>query len=382
MQNLIRLFIVLVVTIILGFKVYAVPIKIGAIYNISGGQASLDLSSWQGAQLAFINYKKNYNPYQKALYLFLHDGKTNPTTIIKEATLMFQKEKAVIGFGLSDTDMVRAAAKAAKNTNRIFITSGATSPTLPNVAENTVFLTCFSDNAQAAAAAEFCYKNLKARTAYILFDYKTTYTQLLIKYFEEAFEHLGGNILYEDFFSHDDIDLKSQIAKLKTVEFNPDVLYIAAGPQDIGVIVKQIRKAGIKTPIIGGDSYDTPLLISTAGNFANQIYFSNHAYIANDNPNPAVKKFMVDYQNRFHCKPNAFAALGYDTFNLIATILKNTKSFEKKDLTKSIYNLNNFVGLTGNINYQNGTSIPKKDVFILKIDNKKISLAAVIKSSF
>jgi len=52
--------------------------------------------------------------------------------------------------GLSDTDMVLAAAPLAEEAGIPFVTSGATSPRLAEMYE-VLFLACFGDNVQAEA---------------------------------------------------------------------------------------------------------------------------------------------------------------------------------------------------------------------------------------
>ena len=96
----------------------------------------------------------------------------------------------------------------------------------------------------------------------------------------------------------------------------PDVLYVSAMPDEIGLIVKQMRQAGVTQPIVGGDGYDTPLLIEVGGEASNDVYFTTHAYMAEDST-PAIQKFYKDYQAAYGTPPeNAFAALGYDTLGL------------------------------------------------------------------
>ena len=60
------------------------------------------------------------------------------------------------------------------------------------------------------------------------------------------------------------------------------MLYVSAQPDDIGLVVKQMRQAGLTQPIVGGDGYDTPLLLQVGGHAANNVYFSTHAYMAED----------------------------------------------------------------------------------------------------
>ncbi len=84
-------------------------------------------------------------------------------------------------------------------------------------------------------------------------------------------------------------------------------------PDDIGLVVKQMRQAGVTQPIVGGDGYDTPLLLQVGGKAANDVYFSTHAFMAEDST-PQIAKFYTTYKAAYNTPPeNAFAALGYDT---------------------------------------------------------------------
>ena len=66
-------------------------------------------------------------------------------------------------------------------------------------------------------------------------------------------------------------------------------------PDDIGLVVKQMRQAGLTQPIVGGDGYDTPLLLSVGGKAANDVYFSTHAYMAEDST-PAHREVLQGLQ--------------------------------------------------------------------------------------
>jgi ABC-type branched-subunit amino acid transport system substrate-binding protein len=74
----------------------------------------------------------------------------------------------------------------------VFLTSGATSPLVPVQFPRYYFMTCFGDNAQAAAGAEYAFGTLEARTAWLLFDDTIDYTVLLARYFASATPSLGA----------------------------------------------------------------------------------------------------------------------------------------------------------------------------------------------
>ena len=78
----------------------------------------------------------------------------------------------------------------------------------------------------------------KAKSVYLLIDKGMEYTLLLGKYFKERFVELGGTVVMEDNYQTGDKDFSAQITKLKGQKAKPEMLYIAAGPDDAATIVK------------------------------------------------------------------------------------------------------------------------------------------------
>jgi len=282
--------------------------------------------------------------------------------------------KVMLGF--SDTDMTLAAAPIAAKAGIPFVTSGATSPRLPEQVPTYLYLACFGDNVQAAAAAEFAYNDLSAKTAYLLVDKGMEYTLGLGEYFKERFTELGGQIVLEDTYQTGDQDFSAQITKLKGLATPPDIVFISAGPDDVGVVVKQFRDAGIDQPIVGGDGYDTPLLVQIAGAGAENVYFTTHSLMDPQLGTDPVKKFMAAYQAEYNTPPeNAFAALGYDTVKLIADAIKRAGSDDPKAILEALGQTKDFPGVTGSITYQPGSRIPQKGVTVILVKDGKFTLA-------
>ena len=55
------------------------------------------------------------------------------------------------------------------------------------------------------------------------------------------------------------------------------LLFVAAGPDDAGPLVRELRAAGYRQPIMGGDSFDSPELIQAARQTGGGVYFTTHA---------------------------------------------------------------------------------------------------------
>lgn len=343
-------------------------VKIGVVENLTGSQASLDQPSLNGVKLALKEVNAAGGVLGKKVEIIIRDGKSDPATLATVTEEILGKGVSAIT-GLSDTTMVLAAAPAAQRAGVAFVSSGATSPSLPNEVGNCLFLEPFGDNVQAAAAAEYAYHDLGARSVWVLYDKAMDYTYLLQRYFCDRFGGLGGAIISKASYQTGDTDFRAQITSLKSKKHLPDILFISSGPDDIGTIVKQVRDMGIKTPIIGGDGYDTPLLAKIAGPAdATNIYFTTHVAL----DSKGAKPFVDSYKKMFgHAPENGFAALGYDAFKLIINAVKNAGTTDPKAVRRALAATKGFKGVTGTINYPKGIRVPQKSVTIIKVEKGK-----------
>jgi branched-chain amino acid transport system substrate-binding protein len=354
------------------------PIKIGAPANLTGALASLDAPALNGEKLKVKEINDAGGVLGRQLELVVYDTKTDPTVIASVGSQLINQDHVPVISGFTDSDSVLALGPIAQQAGIPFVTPGATSPKLPEQVGNDMFLACFGDNVQAAAGADFLPKSLKAKSAYLISDNSTEYTTLLASYFKQAYEHNGGKLLGEDYYKSGDKSFAAQITKLKALGTRPDAVYIAAMPDDIGLVVKQMRQSGITEPIVGGDGYDTPLLLSVGGGAANGVYYSTHAFMSEDGT-PAIKKFYEAYQKAYGTPPeNAFAALGYDTIGLIADAIRRAGAAEPAKIRDALAATQGYQGVTGTISYPKDTRVPQKTVTMIGVKDDKLMLGAEV----
>lgn len=336
------------------------PIVFGAVYNLTGGQSSLDIPSAKGAQLAVDQINANGGIRNQEVQLSLQDGATDPEKLKAAVSEIINEHPEVVAFlGLSDTDMVLAAAGEAAKTQRTFLTSGATSPQLPDQIPDDLFLACFGDNVQAAAAAEWAYDELQARTVSIVYDSSDTYTRLLQAYFSARFVELGGQITTRQAYAQGNFN--AAIPQIQASDF----IFFAALPQDAPAGAEAIRQAGFTAPIIGGDAYDEPASWQNLTTLS-EVYFTTHAYLGADNPDPRVQAFRDAYVQAYNEAPGAFAALGYDAAGLLAEAVRIAGNAKPESIREALNSIRDFPGVTGMISYD-GSRIPRKSVTIMEV---------------
>ncbi|HSC25862.1 MAG TPA: ABC transporter substrate-binding protein [Vicinamibacterales bacterium] len=337
-------------------------IAIGVVYNLHGFQANLDVPSARGARLAVEEINREGGVLGRELQLVIVDGVSNPTVIEHRTFPLLKRFPDMPALmGLSDTDMVLAAAPVAANARRVFLTSGATSPLLPEQVPGYLFLACFGDNVQAAAAAEVAFHDLKARSVGVLFATDNTYTSLLQAYFRERFTGLGGEV---------DLVREYQPGALEGIAdglADVDLVFLATGSADESLaIIHDLRAAGIEVPVFGGDSYDSEQLWQQHPDIQN-VFFTTHAYLGADNPDPVVQEFRRAYSDAYAIAPDAFAALGYDTARLLATAIETAGSTDPLLVREALAGIADFDGVTGSMHYPPESRIPLKAVTVLLI---------------
>ncbi len=350
------------------------PIKIGALYNLTGGMSSIDAPSLNGVKLKADMINKAGGILGRQIEIIGVDTKTDQ----KAAAIGAKKilgDDVVATIGYSDTSFVLPSAPLFQKKGIPFVTSGATTPSLPTMIGDCMFLCPFGDNIQARAIADYAVKDLKTKKIAVWTDNSMDFTKGLAKYFKESAKANGAEIILEDFFMSGDKDFSAQVARLKNA--GADAVFVSACPNEAGLSVKQIREAGLKLPILSGDGFDTELIATVPGKeMANDIYFTTHTY--RGETRPEVTEFIEAYKAKYNVDPeNAFAALGYDAMGLIADAIKRAGSAKPADIRKALADTKDYKAVTGSITYENNTGIPLKSVSIINVDKGDYSVKYV-----
>ncbi len=216
-------------------------------------------------------------------------------------------------------------------------------------------------------------------TAVLLYDNANDYTNFLAAYFKARFtaEDLAGQILDESTYQPGDPEYSSQLTEFQNLNPQPAFLYIAAMPENIGSIVAQARDFGLEQPILGGDGYDTPLLVELAGDKSHDVYFTNHAGLLGGSPEGEA--FVAAYHTEYNRAPeSAFAALGYDGVKLMADAIERAGTTDGAAVRDALQATHGFRGATGEISYPVGSRIPQKSVAIIEIVDERQTLVEIV----
>jgi branched-chain amino acid transport system substrate-binding protein len=341
-------------------------IRLGVVYSTSGELAPLGLPSLNGAKTAVRIINASGGIDGEKVVLTILPTPSSASVASKEIRNAVAKDPSIDAFfGLSDTDLARAAGKASCVSGKVFITSGATSPRLPTESGPRVFLACFGDNAQASVAAEWLVSTRGAKNAAVVYDKSATYTRLLQNYFIKSFTHQGGKIISTVSYAG------GSLPKIPTSALAADAIYLAAeSANEAKPIIRALRSSGFPGPIVGGDGYDDTTAWNTTS-LSRDVWYTTHAFPAHTkgSASPTVTAaFSTSYDLATGKQANSFAGLGRDTALLLATAVHKAHA-EKKSLVSVLNSTRDFPGVTGSISYTDGSRVPVKPVALVSARN-------------
>ena len=346
------------------------PIRVGAIYGLTGGMSSIDVPGNNGVLLAAAEINAGGGLLGRPLEVVVEDGRTDVTATTNATRKLIDEDQVAALLGLNDTTFALAVAPVAQEAGRVFLTCGATGPVIPETGDF-VFMLPFGDNVQAAVGAEYAAEQ-GWTTCGLLLDDQLDFTIFLANYFKDRFddEDIGGQIVSELTYSSGDTDFSAQMTEFAALDPQPDFWYFSSAPNEIGTIVRQAREAGLTQPIVGGDGYDTPLLLELGGEAANGVVFVTHQGVYEESP--AVLAFREAYQGQYGRSPESvFAALGYDGLRLMADAITRAGSDDPTAIRDALAATQGFEGVTGTVTYEGGSRIPNKGCALIEVRDVK-----------
>lgn len=288
-------------------------IIIGGSLCLTGIQSPLDEPIMRGVELAIDEFNDDGGLLDKDVKFVNLDGKSDPVVVGNNGEQLVEMGADAI-ITPADFDFGGPASRAAQSAGIVGISPGASSPLFgSDTLGDKQFTIAMWNTTMGAAAAEYAYEE-GYENAYVVTDSFIDYTKSLSEYFIESWEHLGGNVVAEDTYTQGDQNFSAQLQRLQGVEDEVDVIFVSSYMPDLGLIIRDIRAAGIDTPIFGGDSYDDPELFSVLGSeYGNDVTYSTHAYLSEE-ASPLVPAFLELYEEEHGEEPDtALVAIGYDT---------------------------------------------------------------------
>jgi branched-chain amino acid transport system substrate-binding protein len=263
-----------------------------------------------------------------------------------------------------DADPSFAAAQLAQDAQIPAFSTCASSPTLPLMGGDFMFANFPGDNVQATVSAGYA-REQGYQNAYILYSPDTQYTTLPL-YFADVFQQLGGNLTGEGIYKLGQQDFSAEVTKIQALEPPPDVIMTSAYEPDFPAFLRQLRVAGVTTPVIGSDGIDSPTTFSL-GEISEGVVFTTAGH---PTPGSPLEAFNQKFEEKYgQPSETVFNAIGYDLIKVIEAAVLAAGSVDPVALQQAIMNLEDVQGATSKITYKGTTGMPVRQVSLVRVNN-------------
>jgi branched-chain amino acid transport system substrate-binding protein len=351
-------------------------IQVGGIGELTGDIPAVGASFKNAAEMAVqeINDAGGLDVCGKkyTIEFTLEDNAGKADQSASAAQKLITQNNVVAIIGPNASRYAIPASEIAESSQVVLISPWSTNPktTLDaktNEPKKFVFRAAFIDPFQGRVVAKFALDNLGAKNAAVLYDVASDYNKGIAEFFKQTFEENGGQVVAFETYTTGDKDFTAQLTKIK--DTNPDVIFLPNYYSEVPLQIQQAHRLGITAPFLGSDSWGSSELVGLCGADCEGYYFSTH--YAADNASPVAKKFIEAYNTKYGNVPDDVAALTYDSFGLLWQAIKTACSTDRQAIRDALAKVPSYEGVTGNMQFQEGSGDPIKSAVILQVKDGK-----------
>jgi branched-chain amino acid transport system substrate-binding protein len=348
-------------------------IPVGEYGSMTGLQATFGQSTHNGILMAADEINSAGGVKGKKIKVISEDDQSKQEEAANTVTKLISENNVVAIIGEVASSNSLAAAPICQTNKVPMISPSSTNPEVTKKGDY-IFRMCYIDPYQGKALADFAINDLKVKRAAILRDVKSDYSMGLSQFFKDEFVKLGGKIVGDQSYSNGDSDFKAQLTTIKQTD--PQIIFCPGYYNDVGQIAIQLRDLGMQQPLVGGDGWESPKLFEIGGKALDGCFYSNHYH--SDDPAPQVRTFVEKFKERYGTKPDALAALGYDSMKVLADAMGRASALDTRSIRDAIGSTKGFVGVTGVINMGADRNPIDKKLVVLEIKNNTTTLRATV----
>jgi branched-chain amino acid transport system substrate-binding protein len=292
----------------------------------------------------------------------------------------FVSEKDVLGVvGPLNSSVAQSMQKVFDDAKLVEVSPANTSPDLTQGTNwrtskarqyKSYFRTATTDAIQGPFAAQYVYNKAKKTKAFVIDD-KKTYGAGLAGTFTDEFKKLGGKIAGTEHINPDTKDFSAVATKVKNS--GAQVVYYGGEYPQAGPLSKQIKAAGAKIPLIGGDGIYADDFIKLAGaSGTGDLATSVGAPVETL---PSAKEFVANYKAAGYKEEYAaYGGYSYDSAWAIIEAVKKVvddnggklPSDARAKITEAMQNVS-FDGVTGKVSFDEYGDATNKQLTVYSV---------------
>lgn len=343
---------------------------------LSGPDKALGVNEANGVELAIeeANAKTDLG-FKVALKKFDDKGEEAQGQPVAQAVVDDSSVVAVVGPAFSG--VTKAAGQTFSDADLLFVSPSASRTNLSTLGFKTFSRLVAPDAAQGPEGANYVTKGLKAKKIFAISD-KSEYGQGLVDEFVPVAKANGAEVI-EEGVPAKTTNYGPIITKIGTAK--PDAVYYGGYYSDAGLLVKQMRAAGITAKFISGDGTNDDQFVAGAGAAAAEGALLTCG-CGDPSTDPKAASFVSAYKAKFGADPGAYSAEGYDAANAIIAAIKGLNGdVNRKNVAEGVLK-GTYQGLTKEVKFDDKGEVATRTIFVYEVkQGKRVVIGTTVELS-
>jgi branched-chain amino acid transport system substrate-binding protein len=328
------------------------PIKVGAIFAITGGASYLGAPEQKTAEMLVEKLNAQGGVLGRPIQLIVKDSGGSPEKAISFAKQLIEEEKVLAIIGPSTSGETMAIKDLCQGAQTLLISAAAAETIVEPVAPY-VFKTPQKDS----YAAVWIYRTMQQmgiRRIGVVADNAGFGKGGKVQLEKYAPEH-GIEIAIAEVYDAAATDLTGVLTKLRAQNIQAVVNWSVAPAQSI--VAKNMKQLGMEIPLFQSHGFGNIQYVTAAGQAAEGILFpAGRLLVADVLPDShPQKKLLQDYktayESRFNEQVSTFGGHAYDALLVLSEAIQKAGSTDKEKVREALENLKGIVGTAGIFNF-------------------------------
>lgn len=329
-------------------------VKLGAVFSLTEAAAFAGAYQQEGLELAI----EELNAADGIEYELIleDDGSTvEGSTVAFEKLINRDEVSAIIGPTLSN--MAFSTYTDAQSAGVPALGVSTTAEGIPEIGDY-IFRASLPEVDALAASIPAAKETLNMQKVAVLHDSADEFTVSAYNTITDELGDEGIEIAVDESFGTTDTDFAAQLGKV--LEADVDAVILSALPGATVPLVKQARDLGIDAPIVGGNAFNSPVLVGALEDAAEGLIVGGAWSAASETTGNA--EFIAAYTAKYDRAPDQFAAQAYTGAYLIDQAIRADCDANRESIKDNLGQILEFDSILGPISIDEGGEVAQTPV--------------------
>lgn len=323
-------------------------IKIGAIFDVTGGASSLGTGERNTAQLLEEQINSKGGIDGRKVRIIIYDSQSKEQEAVTAAQRAIQTDKVVAIVGGTTTGATMAMVNTVE-TSQVPLVSVAAGAVITTPVKKWVFKTPQSDELAIRRLFPYFKKNNIKRLGFL--SSNNAYGDSGRKELQKLASEGGYQVVADERYGLQDTDMTPQLTRIRAA--NPDAVLNWSIPPTASTVTRNFKQLGFKVPLLQSHGIANAAYLEQSGDAANGVVLPvGRLPLVNELPadnkqKPVIEQYVKDYRAKFGSDPNTFGGHAWDAFQMVFKAIDAVGADPAKIRDYIEKDLGEFVGITG-----------------------------------